>query len=55
MDQSSQDFFAPCPRGLESVLMLELEKLDAQAIKITQGGVSFSGNFNLCYQANLFS
>ena len=55
MDQSSQDFFAPCPRGLESVLVLELEKLDAQAIKITQGGVSFSGNFNLCYQANLES
>ena len=55
MDQSSQDFFAPCPRGLESVLLLELEKLGAQAIKITQGGVSFCGGVSLCYQANLES
>lgn len=48
-------FFAPCPRGLESALAAELEALGANALQATDGGVGFSGPFELCYRANLES
>lgn len=48
-------FFAPCPRGLETVLSEELESIGAQDIKKTYGGVSFKGPFSLCYEVNLKS
>lgn len=50
-----QYFFAPCPRGLESVLATELAQLDAKAIQVLQGGVAFQGNWRVCYRANLES
>lgn len=49
------EFFATCPRGLESVLSQELQQLKAQQVKAVDGGVSFSGDWALCYQANLYS
>ncbi|MGL4997191.1 MAG: THUMP domain-containing class I SAM-dependent RNA methyltransferase, partial [Deefgea sp.] len=49
------DFFAPCPRGLETVLEKELEVLSAKNIHVTDGGVSFSGPWTLMYKANLYS
>ena len=49
------NFFAPCPRGLEAVLLGDLESLGAQNVKATDGGVSFSGDWMLCYRANLES
>jgi putative N6-adenine-specific DNA methylase len=49
------DFFAPCPRGLETVLHQDLEALGAQNIRSTEGGVDFSGDWALCYRANLES
>ncbi len=49
------DFFAPCPRGLEAVLRDDLESLGAQDVSATDGGVSFSGDWALCYRANLES
>jgi len=49
------DFFAPCPRGLEVVLQSDLEKLGAQQIRATEGGVHFVGDWPLCYRANLES
>jgi len=49
------NFFAPCPRGLEAVLLGDLELLGAQNVKATDGGVSFSGDWMLCYRANLES
>ncbi len=52
---NSQAFFAPCPRGLEAVLAAELQQLGAQAVATTQGGVGFSGTFDLCYKVNLES
>jgi len=52
---NNQAFFAPCPRGLEAVLAAELEQLGAQAVATTQGGVGFSGTFDLCYRVNLES
>lgn len=49
------DFFAPCPRGLETVLHNDLEALGAQNVRSTEGGVHFSGDWALCYRANLES
>ena len=49
------DFFAPCPRGLEALLHNDLESLGAQNVSSTEGGVHFSGDWALCYRANLES
>jgi putative N6-adenine-specific DNA methylase len=51
----SEQFFAPCPRGLEAVLANELGLLDAVDVRATEGGVHFSGPFELCYRASLHS
>ncbi len=48
-------FFATCPRGLESLLEDELKSLHARQIKPTDGGVGFAGDMLLCYRANLES
>lgn len=48
-------FFAPCPRGLEEILAIELEKLGAFSVLTTNGGVKFQGNWHTCYRANLES
>ena len=50
-----ENFFAPCPRGLEAVLAQELTGLGAAAVKAGAGGVEFSGPLALCYKANLES
>ena len=55
MNPHDEKFFAPCPRGLETVLSTELERLGAQHISPTQGGVGFRGPFTLCYSVNLHS
>jgi len=48
-------FFAPCPRGLESVLCSELIQLHVREPEAIKGGVRFQGSFSLCYQVNLLS
>jgi putative N6-adenine-specific DNA methylase len=48
-------FFAPCPRGLEALLAGELTSLGAGALRATAGGVGFSGSWEVCYRANLWS
>jgi putative N6-adenine-specific DNA methylase len=53
--KSIERFFAPCPRGLEQVLCDELAALGAEHISITDGGVGFSGNFELGQRACLWS
>ncbi len=55
MDGLLQQFFTPCPRGLEPVLADELKELGAQDVAPTQGGVGFTGPFTLCYRVNLES
>jgi len=50
-----ENFFAPCPRGLEAMLAQELTALDATGIKTADGGVHFAGTFLLGYRANLES
>jgi putative N6-adenine-specific DNA methylase len=51
----SEAFFCPCPRGLEAALQDELRELGARDIAATEGGVSFRGEFALCYAVNLHS
>jgi putative N6-adenine-specific DNA methylase len=50
-----EEFFATCPRGLEQLLVQELQQLEGENIHAVGGGVEFSGPFPLCYQANLES
>ena len=52
---SEHRFFAPCPRGLEHLLAAELTALGARAPQSTAGGVAFSGSWETCYRANLWS
>jgi len=49
------DFFATCPRGLERLLAEELGSLGAAAVKTTDGGVGFAGDWPTCYRINLQS
>lgn len=55
MSTTSHHFFATCPRGLETLLADELIQLKALDVRVTDGGVSFSGDMPLCYRANLHS
>jgi len=55
MDTTHYTFFAPCPRGLESILHDELLTLDAADLLVRPGGVRFSGSLALCYRMNLES
>ncbi len=48
-------FFAPCPRGLSSVLAEELAELGAQKTEPADAGVAFTGPFDLIYTVNLYS
>ena len=48
-------FFAPCPRGLETLLAAELGALGAADIGTVEGGVGFGGTLPLAYAANLHS
>lgn len=50
-----QQYFAPCPRGLESLLKTELEGLGADTVTTTDGGAAFGGDERVLYRANLES
>ena len=51
----NHNYFASCPRGLEDILIQELNQISASEIKKTDGGVSFSGSLETLYKANLSS
>lgn len=55
MAGSREQFFAPCPRGLECVLADELRSAGARDPVPVPGGVGFTGPFDLCYRVNLES
>ena len=55
MASATQQYFATCPRGLETLLKDELTALGATALDPTDGGVGFAGGLELCYRANLHS
>ena len=48
-------FFASSPRGLEQLLAAELASLGARSVQAVPGGVAFSGDWKVCYAANLWS
>ena len=50
-----EQFFAPCPRGLEKVLCDELEELGATDSTPTDGGAGFSGEWDVACRINLES
>jgi putative N6-adenine-specific DNA methylase len=50
----SEQFFASCPRGLEGLLVRELAALEIDATAVA-GGVAFTGGWEACYRANLWS
>lgn len=54
-NRSEQSFFAPCPRGLEALLVDELAKLGARDPAAVPGGVAFRGDLHVCYRTNLWS
>ncbi|MFN0316522.1 MAG: class I SAM-dependent RNA methyltransferase [Burkholderiales bacterium] len=51
----AQQFFAPCPTGLEAVLAQELAAIGASKVVPTRGGASFEGGWDTCYKVNLWS
>lgn len=55
MDNTNYRCFAPCPRGLEALLLQELAALGATDLRQTEGGVGFSGPLAAIYRANLES
>ncbi|MCB1985435.1 MAG: class I SAM-dependent RNA methyltransferase [Burkholderiales bacterium] len=55
MNAHTLRFFAPCPRGLESVLADELVTIGAEAVRPAKGGAHFQGDWRACYRANLNS
>ena len=54
-DNATHRFFAPCPRGLAPALAEELAELGAKETVAVDGGVSFSGPYDLIYIVNLHS
>jgi putative N6-adenine-specific DNA methylase len=50
-----EHFFASAPRGLEPLLLAELGALGAKNTAAVPGGVAFSGDWRVCYAANLWS
>jgi len=51
----SEAYFASCPRGLESLLLQELSSFGGKELRQTPGGIAFSGTWEICYRANLWS
>jgi putative N6-adenine-specific DNA methylase len=51
----SEPFFATCPRGLEQVVLGEIEALGGREAAIVAGGVAFSGDWRTCYAVNYWS
>ncbi len=55
MADSLEQFFSPCPRGLEEVLAAELETLGGSEVRTVAGGAHFVGDWTACYRVNLNS
>lgn len=51
----ASSFFATCPKGLETLLLRELEALGAGEARETRAGVAFSGTLETAYRACLWS
>lgn len=54
-DISIHEFYAACPKGLESLLFQELQQIGVEQVRETVGGVHFSGPMESAYRACLWS
>ena len=54
-NQHVQDFFAPCPRGLEAMLAQELQGLGLGPTEIVASGVKFRADWDGALRANTYS
>jgi 23S rRNA (guanine2445-N2)-methyltransferase / 23S rRNA (guanine2069-N7)-methyltransferase len=54
-DQQKRDFFATVPKGLEELLVDELEEMGALDVKAITAGVSFRGTLGTAYRVCLWS
>ncbi|WP_111641889.1 bifunctional 23S rRNA (guanine(2069)-N(7))-methyltransferase RlmK/23S rRNA (guanine(2445)-N(2))-methyltransferase RlmL [Marinimicrobium alkaliphilum] len=55
MTLSTHRFFATCPKGLEGLLVEELQGLGAESYRETVAGVYFDGPLEIAYRACLWS
>lgn len=55
INSDSNDWFATCPKGVESLLAAELNSLGAESTRETIAGVHFTGPRALAYRACLWS
>jgi putative N6-adenine-specific DNA methylase len=51
----SESFFASAPRGLEALLLGEIQSLGGKQAMALAGGVAFSGDWTTCYRVNFWS
>lgn len=51
----TEHFFAPCPRGLEALLVEDIKAAGAEDVQEVPGGAQFSGSWETCYRVNLES
>ena len=51
----SEQFFASAPRGLEPLLLGEVNALGAMQAQALPGGVAFAGDWTTCYRVNFWS
>ena len=49
------NYFASCPRGLEALLVKELEALNIESTNQVDGGVEFSCSMEQMYRVNITS
>ena len=52
---SNARFFAPCPRGLEALLVEDVGAAGGREAVAVPGGVQFAGSIETCYRVNLHS
>jgi len=52
---SLNDYFCPCPRGLEQALVAEVQAAGATAAVALAGGVECRGSLESAYRINLHS
>lgn len=50
-----ENFFAPCPSGLEIPLAEDLQAFGAHHVRSVPGGAQFTGDWETCYRTNLES
>lgn len=53
-DPTIHELFATCAKGVEEVLLKEIERLGIQGVRLEKGGVRFSGTVAEIYRANLW-